>query len=67
MHGLISMMQNKTTTRARPFYCTAFPADPRVGEHVYRTDLKAEFVFIGVGEAGTTTGWFNLKNALYSA
>lgn len=67
MHGLVSQMANKTTMRPRPFYCTAFPADPRVGEMVYRTDLKALFVFVGVGEPGTTSGWFNLKNALYSA
>ncbi len=51
----------------RPTSGAAFPASPLVGETFYRTDLKAPFMFIGVGEPGTTSGWFNLKHAQYAA
>ena len=44
----------------------SFPAAPVVGQFFYRTDLKAPFVFVGIGEPGTTDGWFNLKQALYA-
>ena len=45
---------------------TSFPITPQIGEFFYRTDTKALFVFIGLGEVGTTDGWFNLKQAVYA-
>lgn len=53
----------------RPNSGASFPllADSKVGQFFYRTDLKAPYVFIGVGEPGTTSGWFNLKHAQYAA
>lgn len=62
-HGL----KRGFTRRIRVPYGAAFYATPLVGELFYRTDLKQLFVFVGLGEPGTTTGWFNLKNAQYSA
>ena len=65
-------MEGNTTkkgysTRSRVNYGTAFPADPLMGELFFRTDLKALYIQIGVGEVGTTSGWFNLKQAVYAA
>jgi len=66
MFGLTSNLWNKCTRRVRIPYGSSFPKDPKVGELYYRTDLKAVFIFIGVGEVGTSNGWFNLKQAVYA-
>jgi hypothetical protein len=56
-------------TSLRPNSGTSFPAsaDSKVGQIFYRSDEKKIYCFIGVGEPGTTSGWFNLKNAQYAA
>ena len=66
MPGQHSVKGRGSTWRMRVPKGTAFPAGPQVGELFYRTDLKALFLFIGVGEVGTTSGWFNLKQAVYA-
>ena len=47
---------------------TAFPLTPIVGQLYFRSDTtpKMLFIFLGVGVAGTTSGWFNLMNAYYA-
>jgi hypothetical protein len=67
MHGLSSLLFGKMTGRTRIQYGTSFPLQPKVGELFYRTDETKMYIFIGVGEPGTTSGWFNLKNAQYAA
>jgi len=59
-------MKKGTTWRQYTPSGAAFPPTPMPAEKFYRTDLKALFVFIGVGEVGTTDGWFNLKQAVYA-
>jgi len=46
----------------------AFPLTPIVGQLYFRSDTtpKMLFIFLGVGVAGTTSGWFNLMNAYYA-
>jgi hypothetical protein len=68
MHGIYSV-KKAFGFRTRPNQGASFPLTPLYGESFYRTDLKQQFVFIGVGEPGTltTAGWFNLKHAQYAA
>jgi hypothetical protein len=65
MQGLASVKKFFGRTAIVP-YGIAFPASPKMGQLFFRTDLKAMFIFIGVGEIGTTSGWFNLKQAVYA-
>ena len=46
----------------------AFPLTPIVGQLYFRSDTtpKTLWIFIGVGVAGTTSGWFSLMNSYYS-
>ena len=56
------------SSRTRVNYGTAFPLKPLNGELFFRTDLKAIYLWIGIGEVGADgAGWFNLKQAVYAA
>jgi hypothetical protein len=48
---------------------TSYPSTPIVGQLFERTDMtpKKVFIFLGVGVAGTDSGWFCLNYAYYSA
>jgi len=54
----------------RPDKGTSFPASPSYGQTFYKyTAVESDgylYVFIGVGRTGTTSGWFNLSQALYA-
>ena len=65
MHGLLKLKKAFGNRVIVP-YGSSFPLQPFYGELFYRTDLKALFIFIGIGEVGTTSGWFNLKQAVYA-
>ena len=47
-------------------YGVTLPVAPLVGSLFFRTDELKIYIFLGIGEPGTTAGWFNLKSAQYS-
>ena len=55
------------TKRVRIPCGVAFLLNPKSGEIMFRTDQKKLWIFLGLAEPGTTSGWFNLKYAQYAA
>lgn len=65
MSGLHGVKRGYTRRLRCPFGIT-YPVTPQVGELFFRTDEKKLYIFVGLGEPGTTVGWFNLKHAQYA-
>lgn len=66
MHGNAGV-KGGYSTRSRVNFGAAFPTQPLPGELFFRTDLKAMFIQLGIGETGCdAAGWFNMKQAVYA-